>query len=203
LRQRPGSFRRAVEGLLLCRARGLATQINMVVTPSSHKELHAMALLASHLGCRALGLAHCKPTPDAVAAGLVMEPLERIHLETEIAALQSTFTLPILLAGDHYDPDPLALCPQLELRQLHVDHRGFLTACCELAGYRGGEPDSEVIADLATTPLHEAQRLLADRVAAVIGAKIEHLASHQLTPADLFICTRCMHLFGKALDTPQ
>jgi len=198
LRRREGSFRRAVEGLVLCRARGLATQVNMVVTPGNRRELHAMALLASHLGCRALGLAHCKPTAEASAAGLVMDPFERLHLEADIAALQSTFNLPILLAGDHYDPYPLALCPQLELRELHVDHRGRLTACCELTGYRDGEPDSEVVADLAVTPLVDALRLLADRVAAVIAAKIDRLAAGDLDPADLFICTCCQQHYRKA-----
>ncbi len=190
--RRKGSFRRVVEALMHCRERGLPTQVNMVVTPANRHQLHEMAQLVTALGCRALGLAHCMPTPDTVAAGLVMGLGERRRLEADIASLQQTYRLPILLAGDHYDPFALALCPQLALEELHVDVNGRLLACCQLSSYRGGEAGCEVVADLTRTPLAEAMVALADRVAGVIRLKAERLAAGQVDEGDRFICTACL-----------
>jgi pyruvate-formate lyase-activating enzyme len=193
----PGSSRRVVEGLMMCRERGLATQINFVVTRSNRDELLEIVHLASNLGCRALGLAHCKPTPDARAAGLALDTGERRRLEADIADLQQTFRMPVLLAGDHWDPYPLALCPQLELRELHVDVRGRLTACCELSAFRGGDDGTDIVADLAEVSLGEAMRRLAARTATIAAAKAERLAAGAVTDADRFICTRCFDYYGK------
>lgn len=192
-----GSFQRAVAGLAACNAHGLPTQINMVMTRQDRQELEAMAMLASNLGCRALGLAHCKLTEMASAAGFVADARVRRHLESDIADLQSVFQLSILLAGDHYDPYPLAQCSQLGLRELHVDVHGRLRMCCELSGYRGAVDDSDVIADLRKTPLAAAVRRLALKAGEVVQAKVARFENGATLEEDRFICTECRRHFGK------
>ena len=176
LRRRPGSFRRVMQAISLCRFHQVPVHINMVVTTANRAEIHDMAVLASRLGCAALCYAHCQPTPDGLAAGLVMAVRERRRVEAEIADLQRIFQLEILLAGDHYRESLFHQCPQLQMRELNIDYRGYLTACCMLSGYRGGTPDTEVLADLNQVSLFEAHRRLIAKIAEINGEKIERLA---------------------------
>lgn len=197
LRRRAGSFRRVLQGVALCRAWGVPVHLNMVVTRANRSELEAMAMLASRLGCEALFYGHCQPTPDAEAAGLVLDPRERREVEAEIAALQRALRLRILLAGDHYEESRFYQCPQLEMREFNVDYRGYLTACCTLSNYRGGTPDTDVIADLARVSLYEAHQRLVKRIARLNREKIERLAQGPADERDHFICTHCLEHYGK------
>lgn len=199
LRRRKGSFRRLMQAVTLCRFHGLPVHVNMVVTTANRSELQAMAELASRLGCDALAYAHCQPIPHAVAAGLAMGPAERRRVEHEVAELQRLFRMPILLAGDHYNPSRFYQCPQLQMREFNVDHRGRLTACCMLSGFRGGAPDTDVVADLREHSFYQAHRRLVTRIAAVNLEKIERLAEPGLEPDenDHFICTHCLEHYGK------
>ncbi len=197
LRRRPGSFRRVLQGMSLCRHRGIPFQINMVITRANRGELQEMAELASRLGCQALGFGHCQPTPDGLAAGLVLDAAGRRRVETEVAELQEMFRLPILLAGDHWQASPFYQCPQLRMREFNVDYRGYLTACCTLSSYRGGTPDTDVVADLHEVSFYEAHRRLVDRIAEVNREKIDRLATGGLSEADHFVCSHCLSHYGK------
>ena len=192
-----GSFRKVLSALSWCAEHRITTQINTVVHPQNRNQLHDLVQLAANLGCRALGLAHCQPTPENSSHGLLMDVDARLEVEADIAELQRLYQLPILLAGDHFDPHPIGLCPQLEMRTMHIDVRGRLSACCELSAYRGGEVDTDIVADLNETHLTEALRRLADRSRAIIKAKANRLGDGALTPLDHFICTRCMLDYNK------
>ncbi len=198
--RRAGSFRKVVAALESCRLHGLTTQVNMVVTRSNRCELDDMVRLVSALGCRALGLAHCKLTPGAMANNLTMSARERRRLEADIAALQRTYRLAVLLAGDHFEDYPVALCTQLELRELHVDVRGRLTSCCELSAHRGGRDSSDVVADLACTPLQQAVSLLAERTVTILREKAGRFAKGEMREVDHFVCTQCFLHYGKVPD---
>lgn len=197
LRSRKGSFRRLMQAITLCRFHGLAVHVNMVVTRANRGELRAMAMLASQLGCKALGYAHCQPTPHARSAGLALAPAERMQVEHEIAELQRLFRMPILLAGDHYNESRFYQCPQLQMREFNIDHRGWLTACCMLSGFRGGVPDTDVIADLAEVSFFEAHQRLVSQVARINVEKIERLATREPDERDRFICTHCLEHYQK------
>lgn len=197
LRRRKGSFHRLMEAILLCKSHDISVHINMVVTRLNRSELGAMAQLADRLDCDGLFYGHCQPTPDAVAAGLVLNAKERLRVETEIAELQRTFQLNILLAGDHFNPSPSYRCSQLQMREFNIDYRGYLTACCMLSNYRGGSPDTEVIADLNEVSFHEAHQRLVAKIAQINAEKIERLSKRQLKDEELFICTHCLEHYAK------
>jgi len=197
LRRRTGSYRRVMQGVALCRHHGIPVHLNMVVTRANRSELEAMAVLASRLGCDALFYGHCQPTPDAVAADLVLNAAERLEVEKEIAELQRLLQLRILLAGDHYEESRFYQCSQLQMREFNIDYRGYLTACCTLSNYRGGTPDTDVIADLAEVSFFEAHQRLLSRIAEINREKIERLASSSVEEKDHFICTHCLEHYGK------
>ncbi len=200
IRRRDGSFRRIVQAISLCRFRELPVHINMVVTTANRSQLQEMAVLASRLGCEALGYGHCQPTADGLAAGLVPTLEERRRIEAEVAALQGMFQLEIAFAGDHYSPSLFHQCPQLRMEELNIDYRGFLTACCTLSNYRGGLEDTDVIADLAEVSLYEAHRRLVSKIAEINREKLERLADGNRREADHFICTHCLEHYDKVSD---
>lgn len=203
LRRRPGSFRRLVQAMSLCRFHGIPFHINMVVTKTNRAELDAMAMFASRLGCEALGYGHCQPTPDALAADLVLPIAARREIETEIASLQQTFQLPIYLAGDHYSPALFTQCPQLQMQEFNIDYRGYLTACCTLSNYRGGVPDTDVIADLSEVSFYEAHKGLITKIAQINLEKVDRLSAPDVTVAGHFQCTHCLLHYRKVSDIEQ
>jgi len=203
IRRRPGSYRQVVQGIMLCDHHGIPAQVNMTVTRTNKAEVQEMALLAARLGCAAVGYAHCQPTPDGVKAGLVLDARERLDAEAEIADLQQALRIPLYLAGDHYDESPYFQCPQLRLRELNVDYRGFLTACCTLSSYRGGTPETDAIADLNQVSLPEAHKALIAKIAEVNREKVDRIAAGGLTEADHFICSHCLVHYGKVPNLDQ
>ncbi len=200
LRLRPGSFRQVIQAIVLSRSQKIASHINMVVTKANRTELEDMASLASHLGCCILDFAHCQPTPDAVAAGLVLNSEERQQVEADIAELQRIYRMKIRLAGDHHSPLRFYQCPQLRMEELNVDYRGRLTLCCMLSNYRGGTPDTDVIADLNEVSLAKAHLRLISTIAELQREKVTLLNRKPATKEDSFICTHCLIHFKKVPD---
>jgi hypothetical protein len=172
----------------------------MVVTRANRAELEAMASLASHLGCCVLDFAHCQPTPEAVAAGLVLNAQERRQAEADIAGLQRIYRLKIRIAGDHYSPSSFYQCPQLRMEEFNVDYRGRLTLCCMLSNYRGGTPDTDVIADLNEVPFSEAHLRFMSAAAELQRMKVEHVSGRSPTGGNGFTCTECLIHFNKVPD---
>jgi MoaA/NifB/PqqE/SkfB family radical SAM enzyme len=197
LRRQPGSFRRLMQAISLCHVHSIPVHINMVVTRANRTELEAMVILAGRLGCTALGYGHCQPTPDALAANLVLNAHERRDVETEIASLQQMLTMPIVLAGDHYTAARFAQCPQLQMQEFNIDYRGYLTACCTLSNYRGGTPETDVLADLGTVSFIEAHRRLIATIAQINLEKLERFATCAPTEAEQFLCTHCLLHYRK------
>lgn len=203
LRRQPGSFRRLMQAISLCHVHGVPIQLNMVVTRANRDELEAMALLAGRLNCAALGYGHCQPTPDALAANLVLSAHERRHVETDIAALQQMFTMPIVLAGDHYTAARFAQCPQLQMQEFNVDSRGYLTACCTLSNYRGGTPETDVLADLHQVSFVEGHRRLIAKIAQINLEKLERITTHPTMEMEQFLCTHCILHYQKVPQLTQ
>lgn len=201
IRRRPGSFRQVVGAITRCRNEGLEVHVNSVVTRANADELEAIVALAARLGCRAVGFAHCQPTPEAVATGLVMDAGERRRAEADIAALDDLFRIEVVVAGDHFTESPLHQCPQLRMEELNIDYRGRLTACCMLSGFRDGVADTDVLADLGRDSLFEAHERLVAAIAEVNSGRIRRLATGgSLSVGERFLCTYCIQHYRKVPD---
>jgi MoaA/NifB/PqqE/SkfB family radical SAM enzyme len=203
IRRRPGSFRQVVQAIATCRHHRLPVQLNMTVTRTNRGEVEEMALLAGRLGVAALGVAHCQPTPTGLRAGLVLDAAERLALEADVAELQRALTMPVFLAGDHWEPSPFHQCLQLQMRELNVDYRGFLTACCTLSNYRGGAADTDVVADLGTVSFAEGLKALVETVARVNLGRVDRIGAGRTTRADHFMCTYCLKHYRKVPTVEQ
>jgi MoaA/NifB/PqqE/SkfB family radical SAM enzyme len=203
IRRRPGSYRQVVEAITRCRHEGLEVHVNSVLTRANADELESIVSLAARLGCRAVGFAHCQPTPEAVAAGLVMTVPERRRAEADVAALDDLFAIEVVVAGDHYTESPLHQCPQLRMEEINVDFRGRLTACCMLSGFRNGRLDSDVLADLTRDSLYDGHQHLVAAIAEVNTAKIARMARGELSPGERFMCTHCIRHYGKVSDVVE
>lgn len=203
LRRRKGSFRRLMQAVTLCRFNGIAVHVNMVVTRANRGELRALALLASSLGCDAVLYGHCQPTPHALAAGLVLDPGERRQVEAEIAQLQQLLRTTILLAGDHYNASRFYQCPQMQMREFNIDYRGRLTACCMLSAYRGGTPETDVIANLDEVSFYEAHGRMMAGITRLNQEKLERLATREPNEKDSFICSHCLEHYRKVPQTRE
>ncbi len=200
VRRRPGSFRAVIEGITRCRNEGIEVQINSVITRANADELEEIVSLAARLDCRAVGFAHCQPTPEAVGAGLAMNAAERRRAEAGVAALDDVYRIDVVLAGDHFTEAPFHQCPQLRMEEINIDFRGRLTACCMLSGFRDGAPDTDVLADLNRHSLYVGHQRLVAKIAEVNAGKIQRLAKGGLSPGERFMCTYCMQHYRKAPD---
>jgi MoaA/NifB/PqqE/SkfB family radical SAM enzyme len=200
IRRRPGSFRAVVAGVNRCRSEGIQVQLNSVITRANADELEEIVSLAARLDCRAVGFAHCQPTPEAVEAGLVMNIDERRRAEADVATLDDVYRIDVVLAGDHFTEAPFFQCPQLRMEEINIDFRGRLTACCMLSGFRAGAPDTDVLADLNRHSLYTGHQRLVAKIAEINAGKIERLSQGDLSPGERFMCTYCMQHYGKAPD---
>ena len=80
---------------------------------------------------------------------MVLKATERREVERDVAELQRLFRMDILFAGDHHVESLFHQCPQMQMQEFNIDYRGRLTACCTLSEFRGGAPDTDVLADLS------------------------------------------------------
>jgi hypothetical protein len=66
-----------------------------------------------------------------------------------------------------------------------------------LSGYRGGTPDTEVIANLHETPFYEAHKRLVAEIARLNEEKLDRLAIREPAEQGLFICAHCLERYRK------
>ena len=200
LRQRDGSFARLMEAAIYCQSNGWPFHVNFVVTKANMTQIADMALLAARLRCEGLFFGHCQPTPDAIAANLILSAEERRDVEAEVSRLQSEFRMQILFSGDHFTESPFHRCDQLRMREFNVDFRGYLTACCMLSNFRGGQEDADVIADLNVESFFEGHKKLLGKTTELLTAKIDNVCKGSSSVTDRFMCSQCLAHFGKVAD---
>ena len=103
----------------------------------------------------------------------------------------------ILLAGDHYDESLFYQCSQLQMKEFNIDYRGNLTFCCLLSGYRGGMPDTDVLANLNEVNFYEAHKRLIAKIAEINVEKIGRISANKPDDLDYFTCSHCLRHFRK------
>ena len=88
-------------------------------------------------------------------------------------------------------------CPQFRMQEFNIDYRGFLTTCCVLSNYRGGVPDTDVVADLNEVSFYEGHRRLIAKISQINNEKIQRLSTGQSREVDHFICSHCLEHYQK------
>ncbi|HEU4561613.1 MAG TPA: radical SAM protein [Longimicrobium sp.] len=190
-----GSFRRVLMAMALLTSRQIPASLGMVVDRRDRHQLREAADLAEALGCVGLHFALAQPVPGSAARDSDLAPHEWYGARDEIFALaregRRTF-----VTVDYGTPSvgPVEMvCDTFEQRRVYVDARGRLSLCCQLSEY--GENETDVVADLNHTTLHEAWPLYTARLAALQCASQELRDQGGETAA--FPCIRCARALGK------
>ncbi len=190
------SFRRVMQAMSICMAKGLPFTINMVVTAHNRHEVAHMADLATRLGSRGLRFGHLMPAPITTAQDFDLSPWQRKEVEAEIRLLARQFPIPIAMAPGYHTTD-LFPCAPLQMEELNVNCYGELSKCCHLSGHGDGVGQGDVMGNLAEISFSAAVGRLQKENSAFHLAKLARLRQGQLEDSDFFPCWYCSVHFGK------
>jgi MoaA/NifB/PqqE/SkfB family radical SAM enzyme len=194
----PGSYRRVMQAASLCMRKGLPFTFNMVLTAYSRPEVPAMVTLATRLGAAGVRFGWLMPTHETARRGLDLSPRECRAAEAEVRALQRQAPIAVGLGPGHFSAAPFFPCGPLELEEYNLNYRGELTLCCQLSGYTGGAPETDVVGDLREIGLAEAVARFRQRVARYLADKRDRLRRGAFGGLDHFPCWYCVKSLGKA-----
>jgi MoaA/NifB/PqqE/SkfB family radical SAM enzyme len=191
----PGSHRKVLAAALACRAREIPFSLQMAVNARNVAELERLGLLAAELGAGRVLFAATQPTgtPEDDALYLPVEAWRQIR--DRIDRLGEALRIPVAAAEGFPRAQPFHVCEPWRTEALHVDVRGRLTVCCQLAGGPGG--DADVVADLAEVSLAEAHAALLDRVHALQRERLALVTGGNAVGWDAVPCAWCARRHGR------
>jgi MoaA/NifB/PqqE/SkfB family radical SAM enzyme len=193
----PGSYRRVLRAASICVVKDLPFTLNMVLTAHNRHEVAEMVGLAARLGSRGVRFGYLMPTPDTALRGLDLAPQARREVEAEIWHLRTQAPVPVGMAPGYFSADPFFPCAPLALEEYNLDYRGNLTLCCQLSGYAGGTPSTDVIGNLHDLSLAEAVARFHQRVATYLADKRERVRRGAFGELDHFPCWYCVQYLDK------
>jgi sulfatase maturation enzyme AslB (radical SAM superfamily) len=198
-----GSFDRLVRAFSRCYMSNLAFGLKIVIRRDLVDQLEQIAIFAARMGAASLHFVHVMPTSNAVADDSALGLDEQRVAEEEIAILARIFKMNIGLDAGYYNIDEQQPpCSPLAGTSMNVDYRGRLSLCCNLSGFRGGDEENDVVADLNVESFADAYAKFVSLAEAQLQRRKTALAalrSQGLTP-DLYTgspCLFCLQSFGK------
>lgn len=195
-----GSFDRLMQSVVACRQHQLPFRIKVTVDRTKAAGIADTAVFAGRLGAQSLEVGPLFPTSDASRLA-AMNVAEHQSFLREIELLRATLKMPINLAAGFYDPRPTPACGPLLGTTANLDYNARLTLCTVLAGFRGGQGQADVVADLGRQALPEALPMLAlvvNRQNQKRNADFSALSDPSQASLDLgSSCLHCLHSFGK------
>jgi sulfatase maturation enzyme AslB (radical SAM superfamily) len=197
-----GSFVRLVRAFSRCWANHLPFNVKVGIRRDTVPQLEAIALFAARMGAAGLSFAHIMPTSIEVESASALTLEERAEAEREIALLARIFKMRIGIDVGYYNIEPVAPCSALIGISANIDYRGRLSLCCNLSGFRGGNGEADVVADLNHEEFGSAFARLQDLAATQSEHRLRVLkafAAEGKKP-DLTTgspCLFCLNTFGK------
>jgi MoaA/NifB/PqqE/SkfB family radical SAM enzyme len=192
-----GSFRGVMRATSVCVMKDLPFTLNMVLTSHNRHEVAEMVDLAGRLGGAGVRFGWLMPTPETALHGLDLPPQERHEVEAEIRRLQQEASVAVGMAPGYFSPSPFFPCAPLTLKEYNLDYRGNLTLCCQLSGYAGGAPGTDVVGNLHNLSLVEAVDGFHRRVATYLADKRAKVSRGELGALDHFPCWYCVQYLDK------
>ena len=178
-----GSYRGVMRAASICIMKDLPFTLNMVLTAHNRHEVAEMVELAARLGSAGVRFGWLMPTPDTAMRGLDLSPQERRLVEAEIRRLQPDAPVAVGLAPGYFSAEPFFPCAPLE--------------CCQLSGYAGGTPDTDVVGNLHDMNLAEAVDRFQQRVATYLADKQAKVSRGAFGALDHFPCWYCVQYLDK------
>jgi MoaA/NifB/PqqE/SkfB family radical SAM enzyme len=192
-----GSYRGVMRAASLCVMHDLPFTLNMVLTAHNRDQVAEMVELAVRLGSAGVRFGWLMPTPETASRGLDLAPQDRRVVEAEIRSLQSIAPIAVGMGPGYYHENPFFPCAPLTLQEYNLDYRGHLTLCCQLSGYAGGTPGTDVVGDLHELSLAEAVARFHQRVAAYLADKRAKVGRGAFGGLDYFPCWYCVQSLDK------
>jgi sulfatase maturation enzyme AslB (radical SAM superfamily) len=196
-----GSFVRIVRAFSRCFAANIPFAVKVGIRRDTIQSLEQFALFSARLGASALNFAHIMPTSNEVEDASALTYSERERADQEIANLSRIFKMKIGIDVGYHNLDVSAPCSALAGNSCNVDYRGRLSLCCNLAGFRGGVGDLDVISDLSSEDFRSAFSRLSDLAANQLQTRRNRLeAIDKKDSIDPYVsspCLFCLDTFGK------
>jgi MoaA/NifB/PqqE/SkfB family radical SAM enzyme len=193
----PGSYRKVLRAARICVVKDLPFTLNMVLTSQNRHEVGDIVWLAGRLGSAGVRFGHLMPTPETAVRGLDLSPRERREVEADIWRLQKSAPVAVGMAPGYYTPALFFPCAPLELEEYNLDYRGNLTLCCQLSGYSGGTPGTDLIGNLHEMSLAQALARFRQRVTVYLADKRDRASREELGELDYFPCWYCVKYLDK------
>lgn len=197
-----GSFERVVRAFSRCWAGKFPFNVKVGIRRDTIPELERFALFAARMGAAGLSFAHIMPTSAGVADASALTLEERAAAEREIAQLARIFRMNIGIDVGYYNTHLVAPCSALSGVSGNINYRGHLSLCCNLSGFRGGQGEADVVADLNHEPFavglerlqHLAARQSENRIRVLTALDA---AGKTADPTTGSPCLFCLNTFGK------
>jgi len=195
-----GTWKKAMSGILALKARELPLAVKFTITAWNYRQLEEMVFVAGKLGADQLQLSHLHPTPENMAAGMMIEPEQWRKMQEQVEQLKKLVKLVVYFSSENLTDEAIPMCTSLAMMDYYVDSRGWLGLCCTLPGIAGrkpGQAEPERVADLNTTSFVEAHKKLVKLISRMRLASIERIEKGLLSELEHFQCLQCAFQTGK------
>lgn len=190
-----GSFRKIMKAVSLCRVYQLPFSFQLVVNRSNLHSMETLAILGARLGAASVKFSHMLPTSSGIDDQLSLTENEMLAAEVEARALDAILKIHVEFTASESQTAPVAPCEPLANQTVNIDCRGKLSLCCQLASYRNGNNDIDIIADLAHTDLASAYQKFLVLAAQQLARRNQALAER--VPGARFPCHFCVTTLDK------
>jgi MoaA/NifB/PqqE/SkfB family radical SAM enzyme len=187
-----GAYRNIMRAASLCAVTQLPFTLNMVLKAHNRPEVAEMVELAARLGSAGVRFGWMMPTPDTARRGLDLPPQDRRAVEAEIQRLQQDAPVVVGMTPGFFSDAPFFPCAPLTLQEYNLDYRGNLTLCCQLSGYAGGTPGTDMLGNLQELSLAEVVERFHHRVAIYLADKRAKVSRGAFGGLDHFPCWYCV-----------
>src|SRR5262245_14409732 len=194
-----GSFERVVRAFSRCFVANIPFAVKVAIRRDTIQQFEQIALFAARLGASSLNFAHIMPTSSDVEEDSLSYS-ERAQAEQEIANLSRIFKMNIGIDVGYNNLDVSPPCSALAGVSANIDYLGRLSLCCNLAGFRGGVENPDVVADLNTEVFTTAFLRLSQLASTQLEARKVRLESLGSETTDAYVsspCLFCLDTFGK------
>ncbi len=193
----PGSYRKVIESIALCRAKEIPVSVQMVINKINRHEMHQTAYIASQMGIDKLHFCHMEPTFGSSSFDISLSPDEWLDVEKEVRELENVYKVPIVFSAGFFDETPLAHCQFLQGTALNIDFNGNLTYCCQISNMFDSSKRKDIICNLKNTSLFTGHKKYLDMINEVNKKRISSIQKGKLSKIDYFHCWYCLKEFGK------
>ena len=195
-----GSFERVVQAFSRCFVSNIPFAVKVGIRRDTIQDLEQIAIFAARLGASSLNFSHIMPTSSDVEEASALSYEEREQADQEIANLSRIFKMKIGIDVGYHNLDVSPPCSALAGVSANIDYLGRLSLCCNLAGFRGGAEDTDVVADLNREDFTSAFARLSQLSSTQLEARRHRLESVANKTTDQYVsspCLFCLDTFGK------